>query len=80
MILKRIKMELPYVGETNCYIIQDEKTKKFGIKLIPFVKGSLSYFNNHTNIELNNNGKVYYIFVNIWNNPWFFPKIGYNIF
>ena len=28
MILKRIKLELPYVGETNCYIIQDEKTKE----------------------------------------------------
>lgn len=28
MILKRIKMELPLVGETNCYIIQDEKTKE----------------------------------------------------
>ena len=27
MILKRIKLELPYVGETNCYIVQDEKTK-----------------------------------------------------
>ena len=28
MILKRIKLELPYVGETNCYIVQDEKTKE----------------------------------------------------
>lgn len=28
MILKRIKMELPMVGETNCYIIQDEETKE----------------------------------------------------
>ena len=28
MILKRIKLELPYVGETNCYIIQDEKTRE----------------------------------------------------
>ena len=28
MILKRIKLELPYVGETNCYIIQDEETKE----------------------------------------------------
>ena len=28
MILKRIKLDLPYVGETNCYIIQDEKTKE----------------------------------------------------
>ena len=28
MILKRIKMILPMVGETNCYIVQDEKTKE----------------------------------------------------
>ena len=32
----------------------DEKTKKFSIKLIPFIKGSLNFFNNYTNIELNN--------------------------
>ena len=34
-------------------ILNDEKTKKFKIKLIPFVKGSLKFFNNYTNIELN---------------------------
>ena len=28
MILKRIKLDMPMVGETNCYIIQDEKTKE----------------------------------------------------
>ena len=28
MILKRIKLNLPMVGDTNCYIIQDEKTKE----------------------------------------------------
>ena len=28
MILKRIKLELPYVGETNCYIVQDEESKE----------------------------------------------------
>lgn len=28
MILKRIKLQVPYVGETNCYIVQDEKTKE----------------------------------------------------
>ena len=27
----------------------DEKTKKFSIKLIPFIKGSLNFFNNYTN-------------------------------
>ena len=34
--------------------LNDEKTKKFKIKLIPFIKGSLKFFNNYTNIELNN--------------------------
>ena len=33
--------------------LNDEKTKKFKIKLIPFIKGSLKFFNNYTNIELN---------------------------
>ena len=28
MILKRIKLDLPMVGDTNCYIVQDEKTKE----------------------------------------------------
>ena len=31
-----------------------KETKKMQIKLIPFVKGSLKFFNNYTNIELNN--------------------------
>ena len=35
-------------------ILNDEKTKKFKIKLLPFIKGSLKFFNNYTNIELNN--------------------------
>ena len=35
-------------------ILSDEKTKKFKIKLLPFVKGSLKFFNNYTNIEINN--------------------------
>ena len=33
-------------------ILNDEKTKKFKIKLIPFIKGSLKFFNNYTNIKL----------------------------
>ena len=28
MILKRIKLNVGSVGETNCYIVQDEKTKE----------------------------------------------------
>ena len=32
----------------------DEKTKKYQIKLLPFVKGSLNFFNKFTNVKLNN--------------------------
>ena len=32
----------------------DIRTLKFKTKLIPFVKGSLKFFNNYTNIKLNN--------------------------
>ena len=46
--------DMPILEDLYNILNEDEKTKKFGIKLIPFVKGSLSYFNNHTNIELNN--------------------------
>ena len=35
-------------------LLNDEKTKKFKIKLLPFVEGSLKFFNNYTNIEINN--------------------------
>lgn len=28
MILKRIQLDIPMIGETNCYIIHDEKTKE----------------------------------------------------
>ncbi|MDO5555849.1 MAG: MBL fold metallo-hydrolase [Clostridia bacterium] len=28
MILKRIKIDIPAVGSTNCYIVEDEKTKE----------------------------------------------------
>jgi len=35
-------------------ILDDEKDKFFKLKLYPFVYGSLSFFNHHTNVELNN--------------------------
>ena len=31
MILKRIKMDLPYVGDTNCYIVQDKNSKEVAV-------------------------------------------------
>ena len=46
--------EMPILEDLYHVLEKDEKTKKFQIKLIPFVKGSLNFFNHHTNIELNN--------------------------
>ena len=45
---------MPILGDFYNLLGQDEKTKKFQIKLIPFVKGSLKFFNNYTNVNLNN--------------------------
>ena len=46
--------EMPILEDLYNILGKDEKTKKFKIKLIPFVKGSMKFFNNYTNIELNN--------------------------
>ena len=46
--------DMPILGDFYNLLGQDEKTKKFQIKLIPFVKGSLKFFNNYTNVNLNN--------------------------
>ena len=56
VISKRFKSsrDMPILEDLYNVLKSDEKTKKFGIKLIPFVKGSLSFFNNYTNVELNN--------------------------
>ena len=47
--------EMPLLEELYKILGEDEKTKKFKTKLIPFVRGSMKFFNNYTNIELNNN-------------------------
>ena len=46
--------DMPILEEFYELLGKEEKTKKFQIKLIPFVKGSLKFFNHYTNIELNN--------------------------
>lgn len=46
--------QMPILEDLYNKLINDEKTKKLGIKLRPFVSGSLSYLNNHTNIVLDN--------------------------
>ncbi len=46
--------DMPILEDLYNILEKDKKTDKFRIKLIPFVKGSLNYFNNYTNIEINN--------------------------
>lgn len=46
--------DMPILEDLYHVLRKDEKTKKFKTKLIPFVKGSMKFFNHHTNIELNN--------------------------
>ena len=56
IISKKFKssFDMPILEEFYDILKKDEKTKKFSIKLIPFIKGSLNFFNNYTNIELSN--------------------------
>ena len=56
IISKKFKTskEMPLLEDLYNVFKKDIRTKKFQIKLIPFVKGSLNFFNKHTNIELNN--------------------------
>ena len=46
--------DMPLLEDLYNILGEDEKTKKMQIKLIPFIKGSLRFFNNYTNIEINN--------------------------
>ena len=55
-IIKIFKSEkdMPILEDFYNILSKDEKTKKFKIKLIPFVKGSLNFFNKYTNVKLDN--------------------------
>lgn len=46
--------QMPILGDLFNILDKDKKTRKFKIKLIPFVEGSLKFFNNYSNIKLNN--------------------------
>ncbi len=46
--------DMPILEDLYNILNEDTKTKKFAIKLLPFIKGSLKFFNNHTNVEINN--------------------------
>ena len=45
--------DMPILEDFYNILAEDKKTEKLRIKLIPFIKGSLKFFNNYTNIELN---------------------------
>ena len=46
--------DMPILEDFYNVLEKDERTKVMKTKLIPFVKGSLKFFNNYTNVELNN--------------------------
>ena len=48
------KDDKPILEDIYNIFYSDKKTKIFATKLIPFIKGSLKFFNNYTNVELNN--------------------------
>ena len=45
---------MPILKDLFDILGQDIRTKKFKIKLIPFVEGSMKFFNNYTNVKLDN--------------------------
>lgn len=45
---------MPLLQDLYEVLGKDEKTKKFKTKLIPFVKGSMKFFNHYSNVLLNN--------------------------
>lgn len=55
-IIKEFKgpKDMPLLKDLYNVLGEDERTKKFKVKLIPFVKGSMKFFNEYTNVELNN--------------------------
>ena len=46
--------DMPILEDLFNVFNEDKNTKKYANKLVPFVKGSMKYFNNYTNVELNN--------------------------
>ena len=45
---------MPILQDLYEILKKDKKTEIFAIKLIPFIKGSLKFFNNYTNVKLDN--------------------------
>ena len=53
-VIFKNKKDMPILEDLYNCLKKDKKTEKFAIKLIPFVKGSMKFFNHYTNIELKN--------------------------
>ena len=55
-IIKEFKdvKDMPILEDLYNILGKDVRTKKFKTKLIPFVEGSMKFFNNYTNVEINN--------------------------
>lgn len=45
--------DMPLLEDFSKILDKDKKTKKFKTKLIPFINGSMKFFNNYTNVEIN---------------------------
>ena len=45
---------MPILEDLYKVLENDTRMQKFKTKLIPFVKGSMKFFNNYTNIKLDN--------------------------
>ena len=56
IISKKFKsvLEMPILEDVYNILEKDTKTQKFSTQLVPFVKGSLKFFNHYTTIEINN--------------------------
>ncbi len=46
--------EMPILEDLYKVLSEDKNTEKYKIKLLPFIKGSMNFLNNYTNIEINN--------------------------
>ena len=44
--------DMPILEDLFFEFSKDKRTEKFKLKLLPFIKGSLSFFNKYTNIEM----------------------------
>jgi hypothetical protein len=46
--------QMPILEDLDKLLEKDERTVTIHNKLLPFVKGSLNFFNKHTNVKLEN--------------------------